>query len=40
MPYLPPASVTKLMVMLLAMEAIDAGRLKLTRGGYGQSGGL
>lgn len=27
---LPPASVTKLMVMLLAMEAIDSGRLKLT----------
>lgn len=27
---LPPASVTKMMVMLLAMEAIDSGKLKLT----------
>lgn len=27
---LPPASVTKLMVMLLAMEAVDEGRVKLT----------
>lgn len=27
---LPPASVTKMMVMLLAMEAIDSGKIKLT----------
>lgn len=27
---LPPASVTKMMVMLLAMEALDSGRIKLT----------
>lgn len=27
---LPPASVTKLMVMLLALEAVDRGRIKLT----------
>lgn len=27
---LPPASVTKMMVMLLAMEALDEGKIKLT----------
>ena len=27
---LPPASITKMMVMLLVMEAVDSGQIKLT----------